>query len=56
VRKEKTLEKRLCVLHLRQDHAIWLLFPGRMCFFLAALSSLFLPGAPLRPPTRIGNE
>ena len=43
VRKEKFLEKRLCVSHLPQDHAIWLLFPDQMFFFPAALSRLFLP-------------
>ena len=33
VRKEKFLEKRLCVSHLRQDHAISLLFPFQVFFF-----------------------
>ena len=45
VMKKKFLEKRLCVSHLRQDHAIWLLFPDQMFFFPAALIRLFLPGA-----------
>jgi hypothetical protein len=46
VRKEKFLEKRLCVSHLRQDHAIWILFPDQVFFFPAALSRLFLSGGP----------
>jgi len=45
VMKKKFLEKRLCVSHLPQDHAIWLLFPDQMFFFPAALIRLFLPGA-----------
>ena len=42
VRKEKFLEKRLCVSHLRQDHAIALLFPDQMFFFPVPFEALVL--------------
>jgi hypothetical protein len=56
VRKEKFLEKRLCISHLRQDHAISLLFPDRMFFLPAAFRRQFLPEARLGRLPEIGNE